>query len=166
MKLRFLLLIFISAVSSLIQAQEGRFTTADYVSYYHKLSYEYLKLADYFANKAIEAYYEPDVDSDHIKELNKLRYQYQLLALGLDPHNATAYNELVNTASVETAIDFELITDTIHGKTIIEHIAQKTEVLCKDKNHIACAHAQKTHTAFKEYVKNIFEELKKYDNNQ
>lgn len=145
-------------------AQETEYTHHDYLRYYQKLSYQYLKLADYFANQALEAYYEQDVDSDRIKELNKLRYQYQLLALGLDPYSATQYQELIATAPVHTAIDFELITDTIHGKTVIEHIAEKTQALCQDKNLKACQDAQQTHRAFKEYVKNIFEELKKYDN--
>lgn len=132
--------------------------------YYFNLSVNYLKLAQKFADDALEAYYEPDVDADYIKMLNKIRYQYQLLSLGLNPYESTTTGDLNAIANAHTAIDFDLLVDPIHGKTIMQHIEEKTLDLCKSKpTSELCSDAKQTFNAFKQYLNNVFEELKKYD---
>ncbi|MFZ5954455.1 MAG: hypothetical protein ACOYT8_05155 [Candidatus Dependentiae bacterium] len=155
--------LFLALTVITIHSSENKYHQSDYEYAYKKVSREYLKLADYFANKAIDAYYQPDIDIAYIKELNKLRYQYHLLAIGLDPKHAANYNELVEVASLDTAIDFELFTDTLHGKTLIEHIAEKTQLLCRHNQDELCANAKKTHAAFKQYIQNVFEKIKRYE---
>ncbi|BDC34576.1 hypothetical protein Noda2021_05340 [Candidatus Dependentiae bacterium Noda2021] len=134
------------------------------LQYYFNLSVNYLRLAHYFADKALKEYDESDVDTDHIKELNKIRYQYQLLAVGLNPFATPTQEELNEIAHVHTAIDFDLLVDPIHGKTVMQHIEEKTLDLCKAQpSSETCIEAKKTFNAFKDYLSAVFEELKKYE---